>query len=178
MYFILQICLIVLLVLEHNFLNYLIYWPVIIMPQLASFWLLNMAQWDAIFCSPTYKFINLVYLRLHSINTPFCETDHLKSSARHIQLFKVCSVSNIFVGLSHCRHLKTVRTHLSGLVNSTVISVEVPHDASQGLTVERWAEMSASGVVSSNKEIYRLVYYGTCSHEIRKEVKYYLHNIK
>ena len=50
-------------------------------------------------------------------------------------------------GLSHCRHLKTVRTHLSGLVNATIVTVDEPCDASKGLTLERWREMNKGDVV-------------------------------
>ena len=55
-------------------------------------------------------------------------------------------------GLAHCRHLKTVRTHLSGLVNQSIIAVDNPCDASMGLTPELWKEMSASGVVSQSSD--------------------------
>ena len=55
-------------------------------------------------------------------------------------------------GLSYCRHLKTVRTHLSGLVNTTIISVEDPEraDASAGLTKQVWNDMEEDGVVSKH----------------------------
>lgn len=84
-------------------------------------------------------------------------------------------MSHIFhllhTGLSHCRHLKTVRTHLSGLVNTIVVSVEDPSDASSGLSVEKWAEMSKNGVVKGESEVHRLVYYGGCTHDVRKQVR-------
>lgn len=57
-------------------------------------------------------------------------------------------ISCLVTGLSYCRHLKTVRTHLSGLVNSKVVSVEDPSDASKGLTVEVWRNMGSNGEVS------------------------------
>ena len=53
-----------------------------------------------------------------------------------------------FVGLAHCRHLKTVRTHLSGLVNAAIIPVDEPYDGSSGLTTEKWLEYSKDGIVS------------------------------
>ncbi|XP_074643721.1 small G protein signaling modulator 2-like isoform X2 [Tubulanus polymorphus] len=84
-------------------------------------------------------------------------------------------ISRAFYGwLAHCRHLKTVRTHLSGLVNSTIISIEDPLDASQGLTIEVWQKMNKNGIVTSDQEVYRLVYYGGVAQEIRKEVWPYL----
>lgn len=84
-------------------------------------------------------------------------------------------LSRAFYGwLSHCRHLKTVRTHLSGLVNRQVISVGDPVDASRGLTADGWERFAESGKVAEELEIYRLVYYGACQHSIRKKVWPYL----
>ena len=50
-------------------------------------------------------------------------------------------------GLSHCRHLKTVRTHLSGLVHSPAVSMVSPTDASAGLTADVWQQMKQTGLV-------------------------------
>lgn len=41
-------------------------------------------------------------------------------------------------GLAYCRHLSTVRTHLSALVNTTIVDPVVPFDAQGGLSVEVW----------------------------------------
>lgn len=41
-------------------------------------------------------------------------------------------------GLAYCRHLSTVRTHLSALVNTTIVDPDVPCHAEGGLTVEVW----------------------------------------
>lgn len=41
-------------------------------------------------------------------------------------------------GLAYCRHLSTVRTHLSALVNHNIVSPDVPCNASSGLTVDIW----------------------------------------
>jgi hypothetical protein len=47
--------------------------------------------------------------------------------------------------------------------------------ADNGLTEERWRELhDENGVVSQESEVYRLVYYGTVAHDIRKEVWPYL----
>lgn len=60
-------------------------------------------------------------------------------SVRHLSL----SLSLFFsfspcAGLAYCRHLSTVRTHLSALVNHYIVSPDVPCDASLGLTVDIW----------------------------------------
>ncbi|KTG43428.1 hypothetical protein cypCar_00014628 [Cyprinus carpio] len=48
-------------------------------------------------------------------------------------------ISRAFYGwLAYCRHLSTVRTHLSGLVNHTIVEPDVPTDANGGLTTEVW----------------------------------------
>ncbi|XP_041971436.1 small G protein signaling modulator 2-like isoform X2 [Aricia agestis] len=78
-------------------------------------------------------------------------------------------ISRAFYGwLAYCRHLSTVRTHLSGLVHPNII----PTDGAQGgLTVEVWRSMmNEKGAVSDKDEVYRLVYYGGVQHDIRKEV--------
>lgn len=82
-------------------------------------------------------------------------------------------ISRAFYGwLAYCRHLSTVRTHLSGLVHGR-ITPDIGAD--NGLTEERWREMhDDEGVISQDCEVYRLVYYGTVAHEIRKEVWPYL----
>ncbi|XP_025089137.1 small G protein signaling modulator 1-like isoform X4 [Pomacea canaliculata] len=84
-------------------------------------------------------------------------------------------ISRAFYGwLAHCRHLKTVRTHLSGLVYHTIVAIDDPMFAGDGLTPEKWAEICVNGVVSNSGEVYRLVYYGGISHDLRKEVWPYL----
>ncbi|XP_049839017.1 small G protein signaling modulator 1-like isoform X1 [Schistocerca gregaria] len=78
--------------------------------------------------------------------------------------------SRAFYGwLAYCRHLRTVRTHLSGLVLTTIVPSS---DAESGLTAERWAELSkAEGQAA---EIFRLTYYGGIEHSIRRQVWPYL----
>ncbi len=51
-------------------------------------------------------------------------------------------------GLAYCRHLSTVRTHLSGLVNHTIVEPDVPRDAYGGLTTEVWQTFLQDGSVS------------------------------
>ncbi|XP_077995337.1 small G protein signaling modulator 1-like [Glandiceps talaboti] len=84
-------------------------------------------------------------------------------------------ISRAFYGwLAHCRHLHTVRTHLSGLVHHSIISQDTPCDAMEGLTVERWKALQVDGKVTNEDELFRLVYFGGMTHEIRKEVWPYL----
>ncbi|KAJ2942782.1 hypothetical protein O0L34_g14969 [Tuta absoluta] len=82
-------------------------------------------------------------------------------------------ISRAFYGwLAYCRHLSTVRTHLSGLVHPNI----VPRDgAEEGLTEEVWRSMTDErGAVNDKDEVHRLVYYGGVQHEIRREVWPYL----
>ncbi|KAL4223147.1 Small G protein signaling modulator 2 [Mactra antiquata] len=84
-------------------------------------------------------------------------------------------ISRAFYGwLAHCRHLKTVRTHLSGLVLHRIFPVDQPCDASKGLTAEVWEQMGKYGTVTGYPEVFRLVYYGGIEHSIRKQVWPYL----
>ncbi|XP_023310315.1 small G protein signaling modulator 2-like [Anoplophora glabripennis] len=81
-------------------------------------------------------------------------------------------ISRAFYGwLAYCRHLSTVRTHLSGLVNGKIVSGE---GASEGITIERWAELCVEGVVSDYSEVYRLTYFGGIVQELRHEIWPYL----
>ncbi|KAH8399920.1 hypothetical protein KR215_004239 [Drosophila sulfurigaster] len=82
-------------------------------------------------------------------------------------------ISRAFYGwLAYCRHLSTVRTHLSGLVNGR-ITPDLAADE-EGLSRQKWNAMNVDGVVSSELELYRLVYFGGVEHEVRKEVWPYL----
>lgn len=82
-------------------------------------------------------------------------------------------ISRAFYGwLAYCRHLSTVRTHLSGLVHGR-ITPDIGADS--GLTEERWRDLhDEEGVVNQDSEVYRLVYFGGVAHDIRKEVWPYL----
>ncbi|XP_064555810.1 small G protein signaling modulator 1 [Drosophila montana] len=82
-------------------------------------------------------------------------------------------ISRAFYGwLAYCRHLSTVRTHLSGLVNGR-ITPDLAADE-QGLTSQKWQAMNVDGIVTGELELYRLVYFGGVEHELRKEVWPYL----
>ncbi|XP_034483086.1 small G protein signaling modulator 2 [Drosophila innubila] len=82
-------------------------------------------------------------------------------------------ISRAFYGwLAYCRHLSTVRTHLSGLVNGR-ITPDLAADE-EGLSRQKWQDMHVDGVVSGELELYRLVYFGGVEHELRKEVWPYL----
>ncbi|VVC88810.1 unnamed protein product [Leptidea sinapis] len=62
-------------------------------------------------------------------------------------------ISRAFYGwLAYCRHLSTVRTHLSGLVNPNII----PEDgAEEGLTEDMWRSlMDESGVIKNKNELF------------------------
>lgn len=82
-------------------------------------------------------------------------------------------ISRAFYGwLAYCRHLSTVRTHLSGLVHGR-ITPDIGAD--NGLTEERWRDLhDENGVVTLESEVHRLVYFGGVAHDIRKEVWPYL----
>ncbi|XP_041455955.1 small G protein signaling modulator 2-like isoform X2 [Lytechinus variegatus] len=84
-------------------------------------------------------------------------------------------ISRAFYGwLAHCRHLRTVRTHLSGLVHPVIITKEMTEEASLGLTCEKWAELFNSEEDIDEAEVMRLIYFGGMDHEIRREVWPYL----
>lgn len=78
-------------------------------------------------------------------------------------------LSRAFYGwLAYCRHLKTVRTHLSGLVNVKIIDGE---GAGEGLTREIWESLRLDdGTICFEEEVFRRTYYGSIEHNIRKEV--------
>ncbi|XP_019937177.2 small G protein signaling modulator 1 isoform X1 [Paralichthys olivaceus] len=80
-------------------------------------------------------------------------------------------ISRAFYGwLAYCRHLSTVRTHLSALVNTTIVDSDVPCGARAGLSVEVWNRFLNESSAYEEKEIHRLVYYGGVAPSLRKEV--------
>uniref|UniRef100_A0A8C2GA27 Small G protein signaling modulator 1a n=1 Tax=Cyprinus carpio TaxID=7962 RepID=A0A8C2GA27_CYPCA len=80
-------------------------------------------------------------------------------------------ISRAFYGwLAYCRHLSTVRTHLSGLVNHTIVEPDVPSDAYGGLTTEVWQTFLQDCSTYEEKELLRLVYFGGVEPSLRKEI--------
>ncbi|XP_029921947.1 small G protein signaling modulator 1 [Myripristis murdjan] len=80
-------------------------------------------------------------------------------------------ISRAFYGwLAYCRHLSTVRTHLSALVKPTIVDADVPHDARGGLSMEVWASFIQDCSAYEENEIHRLVYFGGVAPTLRKEV--------
>ncbi|KAH8266562.1 hypothetical protein KR018_001421 [Drosophila ironensis] len=113
-----------------------------------------------------------------SIDQSSCETP-LKQANQSTSIELVCStmrrqiISRAFYGwLAYCRHLSTVRTHLSGLVNGRIMP-DLAADE-EGLTREKWQAMHEDGVVTGDLELYRLVYFGGVEQDLRKDVWPYL----
>ncbi|KAM5308425.1 small G protein signaling modulator 2 isoform 2-T2 [Glossophaga mutica] len=80
-------------------------------------------------------------------------------------------VSRAFYGwLAHCRHLSTVRTHLSALVHHNIIPPAQPPGASGGLTKDVWSKYQKDEKNYKELELLRQVYYGGVEHGIRKDV--------
>ncbi|XP_058230563.1 small G protein signaling modulator 1 isoform X2 [Hemibagrus wyckioides] len=80
-------------------------------------------------------------------------------------------ISRAFYGwLAYCRHLSTVRTHLSALVNHTIVMPDVPCDASGGLTTPVWNKFLQDCSAYDEQELWRLVYFGGIEPSLRKEV--------
>ncbi|OBS71375.1 hypothetical protein A6R68_00072 [Neotoma lepida] len=72
--------------------------------------------------------------------------------------------------LAYCRHLSTVRTHLSALVNHMIVSPDLPCDAGQGLTASIWEQYIRDSTTYPEQELLRLIYYGGVQPEIRRAV--------
>ncbi|XP_013869824.1 small G protein signaling modulator 1 [Austrofundulus limnaeus] len=80
-------------------------------------------------------------------------------------------ISRAFYGwLAYCRHLSTVRTHLSALVNHTIVAPNAPCDASEGLTAVVWQTFLQDSTTYKEQELLRLVYFGGVEPSLRKEV--------
>ncbi|XP_037089913.1 small G protein signaling modulator 1-like [Pollicipes pollicipes] len=72
--------------------------------------------------------------------------------------------------MAHCRHLRTVRTHLAGLVSPNMVSARRPTDASAGLTGALWDAWGADGSWHQPDEIFRHVYYGGVDPSRRRHI--------
>ncbi|XP_073770421.1 small G protein signaling modulator 1 isoform X1 [Danio rerio] len=80
-------------------------------------------------------------------------------------------ISRAFYGwLAYCRHLSTVRTHLSALVNATIVEPDIPYDAKGGLSADVWKSFLQDCSAYEEEELLRLVYYGGVEPSLRKEV--------
>ncbi|XP_017484087.1 PREDICTED: small G protein signaling modulator 2, partial [Rhagoletis zephyria] len=109
----------------------------------------------------------------HPLESPLVQTKQSTSIEMVCSTMRRQIISRAFYGwLAYCRHLSTVRTHLSGLVNGR-ITPELKADE-EGLTKERWEALNANGVVSDEMDVYRLVYFGGVCPELRKVVWPYL----
>ncbi|OQV13372.1 Small G protein signaling modulator 2 [Hypsibius exemplaris] len=72
--------------------------------------------------------------------------------------------------LAHCRHLRTVRHHLSGLIVEFPQAADSPTDASKGLTKDIWQAHQSGATVLSDVELCRLIYYGGLDSSLRKDI--------
>uniref|UniRef100_H2ZE47 Rab-GAP TBC domain-containing protein n=1 Tax=Ciona savignyi TaxID=51511 RepID=H2ZE47_CIOSA len=80
-------------------------------------------------------------------------------------------ISRAFYGwLAHCRHLTTVRTHLSGMVHPDLMLPDEPTDATMGVNQTTWAELMQDGKLKSRSELMRLTYFGGVAHQLRHVV--------
>ncbi|KAK7898653.1 hypothetical protein WMY93_019506 [Mugilogobius chulae] len=80
-------------------------------------------------------------------------------------------ISRAFYGwLAYCRHLSTVRTHLSALVKPIIVDLDTPTNARIGLSPEVWGTFLQDSSAYEEKEIHRLVYFGGVTPSLRKEV--------
>lgn len=57
----------------------------------------------------------------------------------------------ITLGLAYCRHLSTVRTHLSALVNHNIVPPDKPCEASGGLSKDVWSKYQKDCKVGVSK---------------------------
>ncbi|XP_055736621.1 small G protein signaling modulator 2 isoform X2 [Salvelinus fontinalis] len=101
-----------------------------------------------------------------------CTCIHDRSPLKMLcQNMKRQIVSRAFYGwLAYCRHLSTVRTHLSALVNHNIVPPDKPCEASGGLSKDLWSKYQKDCKNYKELELLRLVYYGGVQHDIRKEV--------
>ncbi|XP_037348374.1 small G protein signaling modulator 2 isoform X2 [Talpa occidentalis] len=110
-------------------------------------------------------------------SSPYVTPSHCSCVPDRLPLRLLCEsmkrqiVSRAFYGwLAYCRHLSTVRTHLSALVHHNIIPPARPPGASGGLTKDVWSKYQKDEKNYKELELLRQVYYGGVEHEIRKEV--------
>uniref|UniRef100_A0A0G2K6Y4 Small G protein signaling modulator 2 n=1 Tax=Rattus norvegicus TaxID=10116 RepID=A0A0G2K6Y4_RAT len=112
-----------------------------------------------------------------SSSSPYAPPSHCSCTPDRLPLRLLCEsmkrqiVSRAFYGwLAYCRHLSTVRTHLSALVHHNIIPPDRPPGASGGLTKDVWSKYQKDKKNYKELELLRQVYYGGVEHEIRKDV--------
>ncbi|XP_077606008.1 small G protein signaling modulator 2 isoform X2 [Crocuta crocuta] len=110
-------------------------------------------------------------------SSPYAAPSHCSCVPDRLPLRLLCEsmkrqiVSRAFYGwLAYCRHLSTVRTHLSALVRHNIIPPARPPGASGGLTKDVWSKYQKDEKNYKELELLRQVYYGGVEHEIRKDV--------
>ncbi|XP_047564459.1 small G protein signaling modulator 2 isoform X4 [Lutra lutra] len=110
-------------------------------------------------------------------SSPYATPSHCSCVPDRLPLRLLCEsmkrqiVSRAFYGwLAYCRHLSTVRTHLSALVHHNIIPPTRPQGASGGLTKDVWSKYQKDEKNYKELELLRQVYYGGVEHEIRKDV--------
>uniref|UniRef100_M3YN76 Small G protein signaling modulator 2 n=2 Tax=Mustela putorius furo TaxID=9669 RepID=M3YN76_MUSPF len=110
-------------------------------------------------------------------SSPYATPSHCSCVPDRLPLRLLCEsmkrqiVSRAFYGwLAYCRHLSTVRTHLSALVHHNIIPPTRPPGASGGLTKDVWSKYQKDEKNYKELELLRQVYYGGVEHEIRKDV--------
>ncbi|XP_023412048.2 small G protein signaling modulator 2 isoform X5 [Loxodonta africana] len=116
-------------------------------------------------------------LSCSSSSSPFATPSHCSCIPDRLPLRLLCEsmkrqiVSRAFYGwLAYCRHLSTVRTHLSALVHHNIIPPDRPPGAPGGLTKDVWSKYQKDKKNYKELELLRQVYYGGVEHEIRKDV--------
>ncbi|XP_038615118.1 small G protein signaling modulator 2 isoform X1 [Tachyglossus aculeatus] len=102
----------------------------------------------------------------------YCSCAHDRTPLRLLcESMKRQIVSRAFYGwLAYCRHLSTVRTHLSALVHHSIIPPDRPPGATGGLTKDVWSKYQKDKKNYKELELLRRVYYGGVEHELRKDV--------
>ncbi|XP_013097214.2 small G protein signaling modulator 2 [Stomoxys calcitrans] len=109
----------------------------------------------------------------HPLESPLLQTQQNASIEMVCSTMKRQIISRAFYGwLAYCRHLSTVRTHLSGLVNGR-ITPELKSDE-EGLTLDKWNALNDNGVAHNANEVFRLVYFGGVAPELRQAIWPYL----
>ncbi|XP_076802337.1 small G protein signaling modulator 1-like isoform X3 [Clavelina lepadiformis] len=101
-----------------------------------------------------------------------CHTSPLKVLCKTMQ--KQIIARTFYGWLAYCRHLMNVRTHLSDLVNETVVHDYTPFDASYGINRKIWEQLFVDGKLSSIEELSRYVYFGGVEPSLRPIVWLYL----